>query len=326
MASRHSILFSSNSSSDSQMFSKQLTQEEWQAYTRTLQKLHKVGRLGYWQMSLATGDVYWSEVVYEFLDVDPRDFTPSHEAFMSMVHPLDQAKVAKSRQEMLEVGFIDIKYRIIQPSGCIRWLHEIADNTSPDDPNILLGTLHDITAHKALEEKLRKQAITDDLTGVFNRRYFMKRLRQAFSHYLRSEQNAAVLLFDVDYFKTVNDTYGHAMGDQVLQQVCRLFTERFRETDIVGRLGGEEFAVLLFEVSSEDAVAIAEHIRQALAAHTFKTESGSTFHISITCGVSSFAEDDPTEDSVLHRADKSLYLGKHHGRDQVVGEEQKRIE
>ncbi|MCH4812638.1 sensor domain-containing diguanylate cyclase [Vreelandella neptunia] len=316
MASRHSILFPSPSAS--QVFAKHLTQDEWLAYTRTLQKLHKVGRLGYWQMSLATGDVYWSEVVYEFLDVDPRYFAPSHEAFMTMVHPLDQDKVAQSRQEMLKIGFTDIKYRIIQPNGCIRWLHEIADNTSPDDPNILLGTLHDITAHKALEEKLRKQAITDDLTGVFNRRYFMKRLRQAFSHFRRSEKNVAVLLFDVDYFKTVNDTYGHAIGDQVLQQVCRLFKERFRETDIIGRLGGEEFAVLLFEVSSEDAVAIADGIRQALADHPFTTEAGGTFHISITCGVSSFAADDPTEDCILHRADKSLYLGKRQGRDQVV--------
>lgn len=320
MALRHSILFPNISSKASQVFTAPLTQEEWQAHTRTLQKLHKVGRLGYWQMSRASGNVYWSEMVYEFFGVTPDGFVPDQDSFITMVHPLDQDKVAKSRQDILDIGFTDIKYRIIQPNGCIRWLHEIADNTSPDDPNILLSTLHDITAHKALEEKLRKQAITDDLTGVFNRRYFMKRLRQAFSHFLRSEQNAAVLLFDVDYFKTVNDTYGHAMGDQVLQQICQLFKERFRETDIVGRLGGEEFAVLLFEISSEDAVAIAENIRKTLADHTFKTESGNTFHISITCGVSSFAEDDPTEDSILHRTDKSLYLGKHHGRDQVVGE------
>lgn len=270
-------------------------------------------------MSVATGDVYWSEVVYEFLDVDPRHFAPSHEAFMTMVHPLDQEKVAKSHQEMLDTGFTDIKYRIIQPNGYIRWLHEISDNTSPDDPDTLLGTLYDITQHKVLEEKLRKQAITDDLTGVFNRRYFMRRLRQAFSHFSRSGQNAAVLLFDVDHFKTVNDTYGHAMGDRVLQQVCHLFMERFRETDIVGRLGGEEFAVLLFEVTSDDAVTVAEDIREALAAKAFTTEIGSSFRISITCGVACFTQDDLTEEDILHRADKSLYLGKHHGRDQVVG-------
>ncbi|MGP9766135.1 GGDEF domain-containing protein [Halomonas sp. AOP13-D3-9] len=320
MAKRDHINFPSSHPSGSQTFATPSTLEEWQTHVRMLQKINEVGRLGYWLMSLTASDVYWSDMVYEFFGVEPGCFVPDQNAFMAMVHPQDQSKVAKALLEMHDTRLIDIKYRIIQPNGNIRWLHEVADNTSPEDLDILIGTLHDITAHKSLEEKLRKQAITDDLTGVFNRRYFMKRLRQAYSHFRRSGQNAAVLLFDVDHFKAVNDTYGHAMGDRVLRRVCRLFLERFRETDIVGRLGGEEFAVLLFEVTSEAAVTVAEDIRQTLANHGFKTEAGSTFHISITCGVSSFATDDPTEDSILHRADKSLYLGKHHGRDQVVGE------
>lgn len=285
---------------------------------RTLQTLHKVGRLGYWQVSRVSGEVYWSEMVYAFLGVNATDVVPGHAAFMAMVHPLDQEKVAKSLQTIAETGLADIKYRIVQPSGHIRWLHEIADNSSFDDPDIFFGTLHDITVHKSLEEKLRKQAITDDLTGVFNRGYFMKRLRKAFLHYQRSGQNGCVLLFDVDYFKVVNDTYGHAMGDTVLQQVCHLFKERFRETDVVGRLGGEEFAVLLFETTPEDAVSVAEDVRKALAHYAFETQSGRTFHVTMTGGVASFKEEDITEDSILHRADKSLYLGKQHGRDQVV--------
>lgn len=316
MATRHSNVLPG--ASQLQAFDLSLTQEEWQAHARTLQKLYKVARLGYWQKSLKTGETYWSEVVYEFLGVDPASCVPDETKFMAMVHPDDQDKVAKALQNMFSTGLTDIKYRIVQPNGGIRWLHEVADNTSPDDPEIFLGTLHDITGHKALEEKLRNQAITDDLTGVFNRRYFMKRLRQAFSHFQRSGQAAAVLLFDVDYFKAVNDTYGHAMGDRVLQQLCHLFNERLRETDVIGRLGGEEFAVLLFEVSSEDAAKVAGDIRQALATRVFTTDAGSTFHVSITCGVASFSEEDLTEDNILHRADKSLYLGKHHGRDQVV--------
>lgn len=94
--------------------------------------------------------------------------------------------------------------------------------------------MQDITEHKALEHNLRNQAITDDLTGTFNRGHFMKRLRQAFSHFRRAEQDAAVLLFDVDHFKNVNDTYGHAIGDKVLQQVCHLFKERFRRPMLLG--------------------------------------------------------------------------------------------
>lgn len=148
----------------------------------------------------------------------------------------------------------------------------------------------------------------------------MKRLRQAFSHFRRTGQDAAVLLFDVDHFKNVNDTYGHAIGDKVLQQVCHLFKERFRETDVVGRLGGEEFAVLLFEVTPDAALAIADDIRQKLANNTFTTDTGASFNISVTCGVAHFTEEDPTEESILHRADTSLYTGKYQGRNQVVSE------
>lgn len=285
-----------------------------------LQKLHKIRGIGYWQMSLTTGDMYWSEMVYEFFGVDPDRFIPDRKHFIRLVHPPDRKKVAKAQQTLKKTGVIDIKYRIVQPSGNVRWIHEIADNSAPDDPDILLSTLQDITEHKALEKKLRNQAITDDLTGTFNRGHFMKRLRQAFSHFRRSENNVAVLLFDVDHFKHVNDTYGHAVGDKVLKQVCRLFKERFRETDVIGRLGGEEFAVLLFEITPEAALAIADNIRQKLAATAFTTETGDTFHISVTCGVAHFTEEDPTEESILHRADTSLYTGKHHGRNQVVGE------
>ncbi|OAZ96298.1 GGDEF domain-containing protein [Halomonas sp. G11] len=307
----------------SRIFGMPSTSQEWQSFAIMLQKLHKIRGIGYWQMSLTTGDMYWSEMVYEFFGVDPDRFIPDRKHFIRLVYPSDRKKVAKAQQTLKKTGVIDIKYRIVQPSGNVRWIHEIADNSAPDDPDILLSTLQDITEHKALEKKLRNQAITDDLTGTFNRGHFMKRLRQAFSHFRRSEHNAAVLLFDVDHFKNVNDTYGHAVGDKVLQQVCQLFKERFRETDVIGRLGGEEFAVLLFEITPEAALAIADDIRQKLAATAFTTETGDTFHISVTCGVAHFTEEDPTEESILHRADTSLYTGKHHGRNQVVGEAQR---
>lgn len=298
------------------------TSQEWQSFAIMLQKIHKIRGTGYWQMSLTTGDKYWSEMVYEFFGVDPDRFIPDRKDFISLVHPSDRKKVAKAQQTLKKTGVIDIKYRIVQPSGNVRWIHEIADNSAPNDPDILLSTLQDITDHKTLEKNLRNQAITDDLTGTYNRGHFMKRLQQAFSHFRRSEHNVAVLLFDVDHFKNVNDTYGHAVGDKVLTQVCRLFKERFRETDVIGRLGGEEFAVLLFEITPDAALAIADEIRQKLADTAFTTETGDTFNISVTCGVAHFTEEDPTEESILKRADTSLYTGKYHGRNQVVGEAQ----
>lgn len=320
MASRNVIIPPNNSIQASyRILGMPRTSQQCQSHMMMLQKLHKIRGLGYWQMSLTTRAVYWSEMVYELFGVAPDQLIPGQDDLIRLVHFLDREKVTLARQELQKTGFTDIQYRIVQPNGSIRWVHEIADNSSPDDPDILISTLQDITKYKAIEQKLRNQAITDDLTGAFNRRYFMKRLRQSFSHFRRSGQNAAVLLYDVDHFKKVNDTYGHAVGDKVLQQVCYLFKERLRETDVIGRLGGEEFAVLLFEVTPDAALAIAEDIRQMLAKTVFTTDTDASLSISVTCGVAHFTEDDLTEESTLRRADKFLYIGKRKGRNQVVG-------
>lgn len=292
--------------------------KEWQAHALTLHEVLRIEKLGYWKISLSTGDVFWSEEVYELFGVDCQTFSPDNEAFLAMVHPQDRERVESGLLSLWTTGHHDLTYRILRPDGRLRWLHERAGNPILDDPDTLVGTVRDITEHKELEEKLRQQAITDELTGIYNRRYFMKRLRQAFAHYRRSHLSAVVLLLDIDHFKAVNDTYGHATGDRVLKDLCVLLRERFRQTDVAGRLGGEEFAVLLFDSSVDDAARVAEEIREALAGLAFRTDDGTLFHVSVTCGVASFAEDDKTEGSILQRADDSLYLGKRHGRNQVV--------
>lgn len=294
------------------------TLEEWQAHARTLQEVLRVEKLGYWKKSLSTGEVFWSDVVYELFGVDHLTFSPDNGAFLTMVHPHDRERVEKNLYHMRATGLHDITYRIIPPDGSVRWLREVADNTAVNDLDILVGVVRDITEHKELEEKLRTQAITDDMTGIYNRRYFMRRLKQAFAHYQRCDQNAAILLLDIDHFKLVNDTYGHAMGDRVLKELSALFKARFRQTDVAGRLGGEEFAVLLFDISVEDAAGVAEEIREALAEMAFSTDAGDVFHVSVTCGIADFIEDDDTEGGILQRADDSLYLGKRRGRNQVV--------
>ncbi|MDI5920433.1 diguanylate cyclase [Halomonas sp. LR5S13] len=309
-----------SASGRSQSFDEPSTLEEWQVHARTLQEVLRVEKLGYWKKTLSTGEVFWSDVVYELFGVDPLTFSPDNGAFLTMVHPHDRERVEKSLYPMRLTGFHDITYRIIPPDGSVRWLREVSDNTPPDDLGILVGVVRDITEHKELEEKLRTQAITDDMTGIYNRRYFMKRLKQAFAHYQRSDQNAVVLLLDIDHFKMVNDTYGHAMGDRVLKELSALFKARFRQTDVVGRLGGEEFSVLLFDISVDDAAGVAEEIREALAEMAFSTDAGEVFYVSVTCGIADFAEDDDTEGGILQRADDSLYLGKRRGRNQVVVE------
>ncbi|AMD00593.1 GGDEF domain-containing protein [Halomonas chromatireducens] len=290
----------------------------------TLNRVQRIARLGYWRLSLKTGDLFWSEVIYDIFGVDPKSFTPSLLGFKGMVHPEDLESVEAAIVRAHQKGQHDVVHRIIRPDGEIRWVHELADNVPEGDDQILIGTVRDITEQKKLELRLRQLSRTDELTALFNRRYFMQRLVQELARYRRYGRPTSVVLFDFDYFKRINDTHGHPAGDQVLVSVGALLRERLRTNDIPARLGGEEFALLLPETGLKEAVGVAEKVRQLVFEQAFMSEEGNRFSVSITCGVSAFHGTEETVEAILHRADQNLYEGKRAGRNRVVAEERGR--
>ncbi|MCE9681927.1 GGDEF domain-containing protein [Halomonas alkalisoli] len=298
--------------------------EEVAHLKRTLHRIEQVARLGYWRASLKANELFWSEVIYDIFGVDPETFMPSIRAFKAMVHPEDLDSVEASIVRAQEHGHHDVVHRIIRPDGEIRWVHELADYVPEGDDQILIGTVRDITEQKRLELRLRQLSRTDELTGLFNRRYFMQRLVQELARYRRYDRPTAVVLFDFDHFKRINDTHGHPAGDQVLVSVGKLLREKLRTNDIPARLGGEEFALLLPETDLEEAVGVAEKVRQLVLAQAFTSEEGHCFGASITCGVSAFHGTEETLEAILHRADQNLYEGKRAGRNRVVADERDR--
>ncbi|MCE8028298.1 GGDEF domain-containing protein [Billgrantia desiderata] len=288
---------------------------------RTLLRIQQVARLGYWRASLKANELYWSEVTYDIFGVDPDTFTPSIRAFKAMVHPQDVESVESSMRRAEQTGNHDVVHRIIRPDGEVRWVHELADYVPEGDDQVLIGTVRDITEQKKLELRLRQLSRTDELTGLFNRRYFMQRLLQELARYRRYGRPTSVVLFDFDHFKRINDTHGHPAGDQVLVKVSRLLRERLRTNDIPARLGGEEFALLLPETGLEEAVGVAEKVRQLVLEQAFTSEEGHRFEASITCGVSAFHGTEETVEAILHRADQNLYQGKRTGRNRIVADE-----
>jgi diguanylate cyclase (GGDEF)-like protein/PAS domain S-box-containing protein len=175
----------------------------------------------------------------------------------------------------------------------------------------------DTTERVRYEERLRFLADHDQLTGLFNRRRFDEQLKRELARAGRYADHSAVVSIDIDNFKAINDSAGHAAGDAVLAHVARVLANRSRATDVVARLGGDEFAVLLSEVGVDDARSTAEQllaeIRKSPAVY-----GGTPFRVTASIGVAAFESDDATAGEVLVNADLAMYAAKTAGRDRVV--------
>ncbi len=171
-------------------------------------------------------------------------------------------------------------------------------------------------------QKIEIMAITDELTRLFNRRYFFQRLEQEFERCKRYRKSFCCILIDIDHFKKVNDTHGHLAGDIVLREIGLIIKEKCRTSDVVGRYGGEEIALVLPETELEGACSVAEKLRASVKEHTFTLDDGTTITITISLGVACMteAETDRFDDfnEVVRSADEALYRAKESGRDRVV--------
>lgn len=166
---------------------------------------------------------------------------------------------------------------------------------------------------------LAVMAETDFLTGLLNRRAFEGRLEQAVTHWSSSDEVLAFILFDIDDFKGINDTYGHASGDQALKIVADLCRQTWRQSDVVARVGGEEFAVLCHTGTAEQAVAAAERMRQCIAQASVPAENGASFALTASFGVAYASwRNAGAADTLFRHADELLYQAKMSGKDRVV--------
>lgn len=168
-----------------------------------------------------------------------------------------------------------------------------------------------------LYKKMETMATTDGLTGLTNHRTFQTRFQEMLERATRHNHKLAVLLCDVDFFKKVNDGYGHPVGDEVLRRVARVLQEVPRKIDVSARYGGEEFAVLLDNVDVEQARAVADRIRIEISKVVVETEKG-PLSVTESVGVAAFPEDGRDRATLIERADLALYHAKHTGRNRVV--------
>lgn len=167
------------------------------------------------------------------------------------------------------------------------------------------------------QHHLKHQATTDELTGLRNRRRIMSRLEEEYERACRLQDPLCLIIIDIDHFKRVNDSYGHLFGDIVLKHVAATMQEIVRRYDIIGRIGGEEFLIIAPSTTADDAVILAERLREKVSG-TPVTERNLDITVTVSAGVASFIEGEDTIETLLRRADTALYKAKREGRDRVA--------
>jgi len=175
---------------------------------------------------------------------------------------------------------------------------------------------------EALEniQMITHYANRDYLTGLYNRRYFYENIEEYIGEIKQTRETFAIAMLDIDYFKKVNDTYGHDMGDKVIIQIADFLRSNTKAGDIVARFGGEEFCIVIKDISKEGALKVLERIREEVESFSCKTDTTKDLHITVSIGATIFQEEESLEDNI-NRADMMLYNAKNGGRNQLLFED-----
>lgn len=190
--------------------------------------------------------------------------------------------------------------------------------TDANGDHFLIGVISDISERKLLERQLREKANTDYLTNLNTRRHFMDLANQELTRLARYDSPLSFMVLDIDFFKKINDTYGHQSGDIVIMKFAEVCQSILRSVDIMGRIGGEEFAVMLPETSKDKALEVAERLRETVENMRVVLEGNALpIQVTVSIGLVSLTSKDKSLESLLKLADQALYQAKNSGRNRV---------
>lgn len=272
---------------------------------------------------IGSGSIFLSPRWYDMFGYPQNAFADVLGEWRRRIHAEDIEAVMECLQRCID-GNIDnyiAEYRLRCRDGSWKWTLArglVVSRNTDGTASRMIGTQSDISERKRMENELRELATTDVLTGLANRRRFIERISEEHARLQRDEGlRAAVLMLDLDYFKKVNDRFGHAVGDAMLVHFTGILRGQLRRFDTAGRLGGEEFAVLLPGASIAAARSFASRLRRAVE-NAPLGYNGQNIGMTVSIGLSSIDPGDPGSDTSLLRADAALYEAKSAGRNRVV--------
>jgi diguanylate cyclase (GGDEF)-like protein/PAS domain S-box-containing protein len=284
---------------------------------RTLVSAQRLAGVGNWTKDLKTARTTWSSELSRIFALDERAVRADD--IRRFDHPEDAAAVRDAVEEFERTHEpYRIDHRIVLGDGSVRFVQEQAEFSFGDDgkPARVIGTIVDVTERKLAEVRLAYLAHHDALTGLPNRTMLTERLEHSMAYAQRQNRFVAVLFIDLDRFKAINDTRGHAVGDELLRQVATRLRSVVRATDTVARSGGDEFIVVAGDVGSAGDVLSVAHSARAAFEAPFLLGDEEAF-VSASVGVAVYPRDGVDVDTLIKNADAALYQAKDRGRDNI---------
>lgn len=298
---------------------------------KSLEAAEQIAKLGNWQFNLDEETVRWSPEMFRIYGIPPRPTATRAQAIEGF-HPDDRPPIAKALEVAVKTraGF-DFEGRIVRPDGSIRHVTGRGDVLVEDGKATgLFGIIHDVTERKLLLDELEaakaiaenraveasRLADTDALTGVANRRLAMTTLNHEIGRASTAGTPLAIIILDVDHFKIINDTFGHAAGDQVLKRIAECCAGCLRPDDLFARIGGEEFLAILPGTDEQRSLVVAERLRSRVSELVFGREDEPE-GVSISLGIATYQEM-ADETWLLQAADAALYRAKSAGRNRYI--------
>jgi diguanylate cyclase (GGDEF)-like protein len=288
-----------------------------------LERAQRIAQTGSIEQDLPTGVIEWSGETYRIFGLDPNLPAPAAEAFLALVHPDDRAacetqalaRQAASAGRLSNMPRSSLRFRIVQPGGAVRWIHSESELVFDQHGVAVrwIGTYRDVTEAYEAEARIAHMAHHDALTDLPNRVLFHARLKEALLRVRRYTEKLAVLFIDLDKFKNVNDTLGHAAGDKLLVAAAERLRKCVRDCDLVARFGGDEFAILQMGLAGpHEASTLAERIVMLLS-EPYDID-GQQALIGASAGIALAPADGETSEQLLGNADMALYRAKEEGR------------
>jgi diguanylate cyclase (GGDEF)-like protein/PAS domain S-box-containing protein len=274
-----------------------------------------------WDWNLATDEIWWNDGLTKLFGYTREEFGSHKSAWQKFIHPADSERVWKDLKAHIRSGLTHwaSEYRFRRKDGSYAFVIDRGYVVYNDEgrPVRMLGSMMDVTDRKNLEQQLTHQALHDPLTGIANRILFRDRVEHALAKLPRINFGLSVLFLDLDNFKAINDSLGHAAGDRLLILVAERLQDCLRATDTAARLGGDEFAVLIESVQrNEESLVIAERILEVMR-QPFHIEGREVF-VGVSIGIANCSNEKATADELLRNADLAMYLAKSGGKGRYV--------